>query len=78
VTPARVAEHPLTAIDVPPGGGPAGRPPDEHPNRELHRPMIVRFSRLAICHRVVVKHTGASHDRNCHAGQKVQYHVGSD
>jgi hypothetical protein len=39
-------EHPLTAIDVPPGGGPACRQPDEHPDQELHRQMTLRFSRL--------------------------------
>jgi hypothetical protein len=35
-------EHPMTAIDVPPGGCPACRQPDQ----ELHWQTILRFSHL--------------------------------
>src|SRR5438552_19046147 len=44
--PWRVAEHPTMAIDVPPCGCPACQQPDDHSDRDLHRQMILVFSRL--------------------------------
>ncbi|MGH2460140.1 MAG: hypothetical protein ACRDIY_14890 [Chloroflexota bacterium] len=44
--PLRAEEHPMTVIDVPPCGCPACQQPDDHPDRELHRQMILVFSRL--------------------------------
>ena len=36
----------MTAPDIPPCGCPACREPDAHPDRELHRQMILVFRRL--------------------------------
>ena len=44
--PWRVAEYLTMAIDVPPCGCRACPQPDDHPDRVLHRQMILVFSRL--------------------------------